>query len=121
MDSLRASAENSVALAERPACFPFSRKAAKVRDEDSPALDEADKTWVVRQGPSEEGEVWDVPPEETTTSGTMISEAKRGPPEPHLLFPERSSPELWEESKRVGRHTVEDLTTRRTVRPPSKL
>ena len=121
MDSLRASAENSVALAERPACFPFSRKAAKVRDEDSPALDEADKTWVVRQGPSEEGEVWDVPPEETTTSGTMISEAKRGPPEPHLLFPERSSPELWEESKRVGRHTVEDLTTGRTVRPPSKL
>ena len=50
----------------------------------------------------------------------MVSEAKRGPPEPCPLLPERPFPELWEGSRRVGRRTVEELTTGRRARPPSK-
>ena len=113
---------NSAARSESPRLlFPSPGKRPKCEMEAFLVSDAEDETWVGRQGPSTEEELWDVPPEAITTSGTMVSEAKRGPPEPRPLPPGRSSPRLWGGSKRVGRRTVEGLTTGRRVRPLSKL
>ena len=85
---------NSVVQAEKPACFPYARKAAKERNVNSLVSDGVDETWVDKRSPSAEVELWAVPPEEIITSRTMVSEAKRRPLEPSPLLPERPSPEL---------------------------